>query len=123
MDESGNIIHRQEEIWQELPNIPPPKRVPTDQGKVKVTKEIQVRRDVHSHLFSIIIPRRHQFLLIILTCAVSFPLIAYTETRGFVLPVSMGETVSSTTSSKTLGGGSETGYFDRIPPKSRGQQK
>lgn len=33
---------------------------------------------------------RYQFLLIVLTCAVSFPLIAYTDARGFVLPVSMG---------------------------------
>ncbi len=33
---------------------------------------------------------RYQFLLIILTCAVSFPLIYYTSARGFVLPVSVG---------------------------------
>ncbi len=33
---------------------------------------------------------RYQFLLIVLTCAVSFPLIAYTDARGFILPVSMG---------------------------------
>lgn len=33
---------------------------------------------------------RYQFLLIVLTCAVSFPLIAYTEARGFILPISMG---------------------------------
>ncbi len=33
---------------------------------------------------------RYQLLLIILTCAVSFPLIAFTDARGFVLPVSMG---------------------------------
>lgn len=33
---------------------------------------------------------RYQFLLIILTCAVSFPLIAYGEARGFILPISMG---------------------------------
>ncbi len=33
---------------------------------------------------------RFQFLLIILTCAVSYPLIAYTSARGFVLPVGMG---------------------------------
>lgn len=33
---------------------------------------------------------RYQFLLIVLTCAVSFPLIAYTGARGFILPVSMG---------------------------------
>ena len=33
---------------------------------------------------------RYQFLLIALTCAVSFPLIAYTDARGFILPVSMG---------------------------------
>lgn len=33
---------------------------------------------------------RYQFLLIILTCAVSFPLIAYTDARGFILPISMG---------------------------------
>ncbi len=33
---------------------------------------------------------RYQFLLIILTCAISFPLIAYTDARGFILPVSMG---------------------------------
>ena len=33
---------------------------------------------------------RYQFLLIVLTCAISFPLIAYTDARGFILPVSMG---------------------------------
>lgn len=33
---------------------------------------------------------RYQFILIVVTCAVSFPLIAYTEARGFVLPVSVG---------------------------------
>lgn len=33
---------------------------------------------------------RYQFLLIVITCAVSFPLIAYTDARGFILPVSMG---------------------------------
>ncbi len=33
---------------------------------------------------------RYQFLLIILTCAVSFPLIYYTDARGFVLPVGVG---------------------------------
>ncbi len=33
---------------------------------------------------------RYQFLLIAITCAVSFPLIAYTDARGFILPVSMG---------------------------------
>ena len=33
---------------------------------------------------------RYQFLLIVLTCSVSFPLIAYTDARGFILPVSMG---------------------------------
>ncbi|MEM7215287.1 MAG: YeeE/YedE family protein [Pseudomonadota bacterium] len=38
---------------------------------------------------------RYQFLLIVLTCAVSFPLIAYTDARGFVLPVSVGMLVGS----------------------------
>ena len=33
---------------------------------------------------------RFQFLLIILTCVISYPLIAYTDARGFVLPVGMG---------------------------------
>jgi len=33
---------------------------------------------------------RYQFLLIVLTSAVSFPLIYYTSARGFVLPVSVG---------------------------------
>lgn len=33
---------------------------------------------------------RYQFLLIVLTCAFSFPLIYYTSARGFVLPVGMG---------------------------------
>lgn len=33
---------------------------------------------------------RYQFLLIVLTCAISFPLIAYTDARGFILPISMG---------------------------------
>jgi len=33
---------------------------------------------------------RYQFLLIVMTCAISYPLIAYTDARGFVLPVSMG---------------------------------
>lgn len=33
---------------------------------------------------------RYQFLLIILTCAVSFPLIAYTSSSGNILPVSVG---------------------------------
>ncbi|MEP1443350.1 MAG: YeeE/YedE family protein [Hyphomicrobiales bacterium] len=33
---------------------------------------------------------RYQFLLIIITCAVAYPLIAYTDARGFVLPISMG---------------------------------
>lgn len=33
---------------------------------------------------------RYQFLLIILTCAVSFPLIAYTSAQGNVLPVGIG---------------------------------
>jgi len=33
---------------------------------------------------------RYQFLLIIITCMVSFPLIAYTDARGFILPVGMG---------------------------------
>lgn len=33
---------------------------------------------------------RYQLLLIGLTCAVSFPLIAYTAARGFVLPVGVG---------------------------------
>ncbi|MEM9332687.1 MAG: YeeE/YedE family protein [Pseudomonadota bacterium] len=38
---------------------------------------------------------RYQFLLIVLTCAISFPLIAYTDARGFVLPVSVGMLVGS----------------------------
>ncbi|MEM8650465.1 MAG: YeeE/YedE family protein [Pseudomonadota bacterium] len=38
---------------------------------------------------------RYQFLLIILTCAISYPLIAYTDARGFVLPVSMGMLLGS----------------------------
>ncbi|MEM7069107.1 MAG: YeeE/YedE family protein [Pseudomonadota bacterium] len=33
---------------------------------------------------------RYQFLLIVLTCAISYPLIAYTDARGFVLPVGIG---------------------------------
>ena len=38
---------------------------------------------------------RYQFLLIFLTCVVSFPLIAYTQARGFVLPVGVGMMVGS----------------------------
>lgn len=38
---------------------------------------------------------RYQFLLIILTCAVSFPLIAYTSASGNILPVSMGMLLGS----------------------------
>ena len=33
---------------------------------------------------------RYQFLLIVMTCAVSFPLIAYTSASGNILPVSVG---------------------------------
>lgn len=38
---------------------------------------------------------RYQFLLIILTCAVSYPLIAYTQARGFILPVGIGMMVGA----------------------------
>jgi len=38
---------------------------------------------------------RYQFLLIIITCAVSFPLIYYTSARGFVLPVGIGMMVGA----------------------------
>ncbi|MGI9350770.1 MAG: YeeE/YedE family protein [Rhizobiaceae bacterium] len=38
---------------------------------------------------------RYQFLLIVLTCAVSYPLIAYTDARGFVLPISIGMLIGS----------------------------
>ncbi len=33
---------------------------------------------------------RYQFLLIVITCAVSFPLIAYTSANGNILPISVG---------------------------------
>ncbi|MEM7290404.1 MAG: YeeE/YedE family protein [Pseudomonadota bacterium] len=38
---------------------------------------------------------RAQLLLIVLTCAVSFPLIYFTDARGFVLPVGVGMLVGS----------------------------
>ena len=38
---------------------------------------------------------RYQFLLILLVCVISYPLIAYTNARGFVLPVSVGMLIGS----------------------------